>query len=588
MKVCPGLSNSGRENTRKWFRLTNGLMRLSKFRFLVLAGMVAVFGVNGSFAAAPYKVTNNHDSGSGSLRAAILNANVCGGKILISHKVKGRIELLSALPSLAANITILGPGEKVLTVSGAKKWRILSMNPGTTNRVFGLTLADGMDAGYHDAFTFASGISNAGSLVLLDCVVSNCSSFQSYGVGIYNSGQLSMKRCRVTDCYDYSGLQTVGGGVYNGGRLEIKNCKISHCTGGGNGGGAGGIYNAGTLLMTGSLVNDCDGDFLGDGGGILNEAEATLNTCVVSNCSGWYAGGIKNFGNLWLTNCSVLNNDAEDGSGVLSFGNAVLSGCTVAGNVGHFLGGSIDNLGAMQLYNCTVSRNVMVTAPFLASFGSGISDGIFEGGSGSTSLYLEHCTVVSNSGPVQIWTINTLTANRSILGDCSGAMSSAAAHNLIIATNDCALAGSTDGNFYCVDPRLGPLQNNGGPTWTHALLPGSPAINAGGAADGTPRDQRGVARPQGTASDIGAYEFAEAFPKLVRMTVHPRVNSCLQWSGSPGCACIVQASTNCVSWLNLTNLCVGANGLMEFTDADAGKYPSRFYRLMLPAPPRSP
>jgi len=66
------------------------------------------------------------------------------------------------------------------------------------------------------------------------------------------------------------------------------------------------------------------------------------------------------------------------------------------------------------------------------------------------------------------------------------------------------------------------------------------------------------------------------------------VNSCLQWSGSPGCACIVQASTNCVSWVNLTNLCVGANGLMEFTDADAGKYPARFYRLMRPAPPAQP
>jgi hypothetical protein len=561
-------------------------MRLSKFRFLILASMVAVFGVNGSFAAAHYKVTNNQDSGPGSLREAIVNANAGGGKILIARKVKGRIELLSALPALAANITIIGPGKKVLTVSGANKWRILSMNPGTTNRVFGLTLADGMDAGFHETFTYASGISNAGSLVLLDCVVSNCSSFQSYGVGIYNSGQLSMKRSLVTDCYDYSGSQTVGGGLYNSGRLEIRNCTISNCTGGGNGGGGGGIYNAGTLSVRDSVIKFCDGDLEGDGGGLVNETEATLDACTVISCSGYFAGGIENFGRLWMTNCSVLDSEANDGGGILDWGTTVLSGCTIAGNIAYFDGAGINNLGAMQLYNCTVSQNVMANG---SGFGSGISDGvIFGGAAGPTSLYLEHCTVVSNSGPAQILTINTITANRSILGDCSGAMSSPAAHNLIVATNGCAFAGSTAGNLYCVDPRLGPLQNNGGPTWTHALLPGSPAIDAAGAADATPTDQRGIPRPQGLASDIGAYELSYAFPALVRMTVHPRVNSCLQWSGSPGCACTVQASTDCVSWINLTNLCVGANGLMEFTDTDSGKCPVRFYRLMMPASPGQP
>ncbi len=56
------------------------------------------------------------------------------------------------------------------------------------------------------------------------------------------------------------------------------------------------------------------------------------------------------------------------------------------------------------------------------------------------------------------------------------------------------------------DPKIGPLADNGGDTLTHALLPGSPAIDAGGDCD-EPFDQRGVKRPQGIACDIGGYEF---------------------------------------------------------------------------------
>jgi hypothetical protein len=57
-----------------------------------------------------------------------------------------------------------------------------------------------------------------------------------------------------------------------------------------------------------------------------------------------------------------------------------------------------------------------------------------------------------------------------------------------------------------IDPRIGPLANNGGPTRTHALLAGSPAIDAASAADCPATDQRGVSRPQGTGCDIGSYE----------------------------------------------------------------------------------
>ena len=84
-------------------------------------------------------------------------------------------------------------------------------------------------------------------------------------------------------------------------------------------------------------------------------------------------------------------------------------------------------------------------------------------------------------------------------------------YNLIQSVNGFDVTGDLTGNIIGQDPRLGPLQDNGGPTWTHALLPDSPAIDHG-SARGLTADQRGFARPidvPGTAKagDIGAFEF---------------------------------------------------------------------------------
>ena len=93
-------------------------------------------------------------------------------------------------------------------------------------------------------------------------------------------------------------------------------------------------------------------------------------------------------------------------------------------------------------------------------------------------------------------------------------------YNLVQDTSACTIAGDTTGNIIGQDPLLGPLRDNGGPTETHALLLGSPAIDAGSCQDagGNPvlTDQRGVARPQGAGCDIGAYELvpADAVPSV--------------------------------------------------------------------------
>ena len=113
-------------------------------------------------------------------------------------------------------------------------------------------------------------------------------------------------------------------------------------------------------------------------------------------------------------------------------------------------------------------------------------------------------------GGTEVLFTNTIIAENSAwtAPDCFGVVNSLG-HNLVgdgIACDFNTASGDQVGFQFPVDPKLGPLQDNGGPTKTHALLEGSPAIGAGDQESAPETDQRGVARPQGEGSDIGAYE----------------------------------------------------------------------------------
>ena len=105
---------------------------------------------------------------------------------------------------------------------------------------------------------------------------------------------------------------------------------------------------------------------------------------------------------------------------------------------------------------------------------------------------------------------NTIIANSPNGGDCvndAGSSAAGSSYNLIQdAANACGLTDGADGNLTGLDPKLGPLANNGGFTETFALLSGSPAVDAGTDAGCPSSDQRGIARPYGDQCDIGAYE----------------------------------------------------------------------------------
>ena len=269
--------------------------------------------------------------------------------------------------------------------------------------------------------------------------------------------------------------------------LTIQNGSIADTSSG------GGIRNTSALTLNNSVVRGniaTSGVFgvQGVGGGIESGgvgAVLTLNNSTVSgNTATYSAGGIHTAGTVILNSSTLSGNTSGNDGGGISIisdgGSATLNNSTVSGNTASHGGGGISG-GPVTLNSSTVSGN---TAGYPA-----LGGGVFNQ-SGSLTMK------------------NTILANNSVT-DCGNAVITSAGHNLIENTSGCAIGGITTGNVTGVDPVLGALANNGGVTRTHALLAGSPAINAGSPDCPPPTaDQRGAARPQGGACDIGSFEFS--------------------------------------------------------------------------------
>lgn len=268
-----------------------------------------------------------------------------------------------------------------------------------------------------------------------------------------------------------------------GGNVRISGVTIRH---GNTSSGGGGIQvqNAGTLTLTFSIVN---GNNAFQGGGILNlGALAAINTTFRSNTASTSGGGIHSEGSLNLRNSTVRSNNALNAAGVFNFaGNATVTNSTINGNTATSNGGGITNSGGggLAVTNATVTSNKATSG-----FGGGIYR--FSGTVNLTNTIISGNT--SASGP-----------------DCSGTPTSQG-HNLIGEATGCTFTPATGDQVGTqespVDPLLAPLQDNGGPTFVHALLTGSPAIDAGDDSAAPATDQRGISRPQGAATDIGAFE----------------------------------------------------------------------------------
>lgn len=306
-----------------------------------------------------------------------------------------------------------------------------------------------------------------------------------------------------------NGSGKFGGGIY----LRTTDARLSRCIITDNAAeDGGGIYSVTPLIMDACTI-DHNAAALDDGGGLYLRGTSTLNECaILGNTAYSTGGGIENAaGVLTIHNSTIAGNSCLRGGGGISnesYGTLVLDACTLSDN--HVtlsgFGGAISNSGPNRtatVRNCTISGNS-------AALGDG--GGIHNL---STEAFIANCTISGNSvltpylggagiasdGTEILHLSNTITANN-VGGDCRGSRLQDDGHNLIGDGSCISHPTSFSGN-----PRLGPLADNGGPTLTHALRPGSPAVDAGDCAGGTVTvDQRGMPRPGGAACDIGAFE----------------------------------------------------------------------------------
>ena len=247
-----------------------------------------------------------------------------------------------------------------------------------------------------------------------------------------------------------------------------------------------------------------------------------------------------------LVNCTIALNTGSGGAGGVG-GQAVAwpddrpHAGGAGGNGGSGFGG-VD--GTCNLTNCTVAWN-------RGNGGSGGAGGV--GGPGS------------DMG----WTTPGAPGTN---GAAWGGTVCSALVNTLIASNTPA------GGDNFTDPKLGPLADNGGPTLTMALLPGSPAIDAGDTSLAPATDQRGVPRPFSLAADLGAFEF---WPTLqASLTGSGDID--ILASGISGQTCRLLASTEFSSWVPFATNQIGTNGMVLFYDTYAPGNACRFYRLVMP------
>ncbi|HEX9003298.1 MAG TPA: choice-of-anchor Q domain-containing protein [Blastocatellia bacterium] len=396
----------------------------------------------GAFETQALIVTNANDSGAGSLRQVLTdaNANADLNDILFDatfFNTARTINLASALPALTTSLNINGPGANLLTVrrDTGGDYRVFNILSGKVVTISGLTISNGKTT-------------------------------SGQGGGILNNGTLSLTNC-ILSGNQASASVAQGGGIYSAtGTLNVSNCTLS-----GN---------------TSSSNNNISGNNLGGGGifvgnGVVNITGSTFSGNTSTNVGG---SGSHGGGGLYLE------------AGTLNISNSTLSGNTVSNGAGGGL--RTRGPGSANLVNTTITNNF-----------AGRGGGFF-----NNSAATAKNTIIAQN------TNNVITDTPDIRGPFTSL-----GNNLIGIDNFGAFVNGVNNDQVGsaaapLDAKLAPLGNYGGPTATHALLLGSPALDKGHSS-GSTTDQRGLPRPvdlpgfpaaaNGDSADIGAFE-AQTLP----------------------------------------------------------------------------
>lgn len=441
---------------------------------------------------------------------ALNTALAGGGQVTFNCGVAPHTITLTSNKDIAVDTTI--DGANVITLSGGTTTRLFTVKRAGNSRLTlrNLTVRDAGGAAAGAVYVEQAG-SERGALTTENVIFLN-----NRNGGIWTRGAVQATATTFRDheapaiTIETSGEATVTGGVFennvtfndSGGAIFNQGVLIvrdSRFTGNGTSpnmkGGA--INNEGQAVISASefTVNVA----LSAGGAVFNRGELTVEGSTFAGNRALGPGGAiahttrtNAVTNLTVRNSAFYDNEADDGGQVspqalggaihveTDLAQATISNSTVSGNRADKGGGGLAlvNKPEVTLINVTLADNVSVT---------------------TTGDNIEHRAAPQPAGTLTLQ--NTLVVN----GTCLGPMVDGG-NNMQDPAGNCVGAAN--------DPQLGPLQDNGGWTWTRALSANSPARNAAANAACPAADQRGVLRPQNAVCDIGAFEYG-AKPVLV-------------------------------------------------------------------------
>ncbi|MEM9543098.1 MAG: DUF4347 domain-containing protein [Cyanobacteria bacterium P01_E01_bin.42] len=470
-----------------------------------------------------FTATNGNDTGTGSLREAIADANGSTGADEIRFSGVTLVDLTSGELGITDELTITG-GTTNVTVqrnAGAADFRIFNVTGGAMTTFDNLTITNGKvtDKG--------GGINSNGEVNLTNSTVSGNSS-SDRGGGIYTQRAITLSDSLVSG----NSSNQYGGGMATRSQITVTNSTVSGNSSRRN--GAGLYSRSGNISLTDSTVSDNSSNRHGGGvwarsrtitltnstvsgnssrlsaAGMYSQTANIIDSVVSDNTSGDLGGGVYATGTTTITNSTISgNSSANKGGGVYFRNNLTVTDSTLSNNSSNRGGGIYSRGGGtVNITNTTISGNSS----------SDRGGGIFARGNGGGTISIFNSTIANNTsgnngggilrngGTVNL--TNTIVATNIANGsgnDLSGTFN--AVENSLIGDTAGATITTSTNNLTDIDPGLLALGDYGGATQTHALRPDSPALNAGDNALTTvSTDQRGVDRIFDGTVDIGAYE----------------------------------------------------------------------------------
>jgi uncharacterized repeat protein (TIGR01451 family) len=416
---------------------------------------------------------NVPDGDLAALQLAILNANSNGESDTINLASNGVYQFTqvtpnplpigqtTALPAITTGMVINGNNSRFVRPQGfPDNFRFLFKSGPAPLEVNDLTFANGREVSGSDTFSGGGAVYLGGTAIFRNCTFINNSSSANGGAILVRTGTITLENSTFLN----------NSTTLRGGAVQLDTPAVT------------------ATIRNSSFVSNSAGD---RAGALISRGETLIENTEFSRNSATDAGALSAIGELTVRGSEFRNNSVTGLAGAALLFSGSIENSLFEGNQAREGGGALRVQGDVSLLQSTVSGNTSVR-----------SGAAIELASGSTTL--DQCTVTNNTG-----VIGTTT------GVLVGGSVALTLRNSIIAGNDVSyqIQGPIDvdlNNILSGDPRLGPLAGNGGALETHALLPSSPAIDAGDDAFApAAQDMREEARISGSSVDVGAVEFQQ-------------------------------------------------------------------------------